>query len=90
VKRVGEHWIWTGATSSGIGQIRVNGRLENAPRVALQLAGRDVPPDAYVRNACGERRCVNPDHLVLTEPGPSGARQRRREWWKRSQPEAAR
>jgi hypothetical protein len=88
VKRMGDHWIWTGAKSSGIGQIRVNGRRENAPRGALRLAGVDIPAGAYVRNACGERLCVNPDHLVVTKPGPSGARERRRERWERSQQEA--
>lgn len=71
-------WLWTGTiTGDGYGRLRVNGRGIGAHRVALMVAGVDIPEGltvdhlCHTRDAscpggvCMHRRCVNPDHLEL-------------------------
>ena len=58
-------WVWTRSLdSSGYGRLRVDGRLTQAHRAALLLAGVALLPGREVSQRCGERRCVNPVHLV--------------------------
>lgn len=65
VDRNGECWIWTGPpTKGGYGQLRVNGgkgRRVLAHRLAYELFVGDPPPSLH--HKCGNKLCVNPDHL---------------------------
>jgi HNH endonuclease len=60
-------WVWARSTdTAGYGRLRVDGRLMQAHRAALLLAGVELPTGAEVTHRCGVRRCVNPDHLQQT------------------------
>lgn len=65
VDRHGEHHVWLGATdASGAPQMRVDGRLTTARRVAWELVRGPLPPRVTVA-ACVEPRCVRVEHLSL-------------------------
>ena len=64
--RTGPHHEWTGARSErGIGQIRIDGKLLTAPRVAWTRAFGEPPPGAKVLACPQEPACVRADHLRL-------------------------
>jgi hypothetical protein len=66
VDRSGRHHLWTGAhDADGIGQIRVNGRLTTARRVAWELVHGPLPPRARLSGCPDEPRCVRVEHLSL-------------------------
>jgi integrase len=77
VDRSGDHHLWTGALDTGgAGQIRVDGRLTTARRVAWELARGDLPPGARVIGCPDEPACVRIEHLTLAAdaapPRPNG------------------
>ena len=82
VDRSGEHHLWRGATSAaGVGQIRVDGKLQTAPRVAWELAHGPLPAGARVERCPDSAACVRVEHLsvagIPTVPQPSAAKSRR-------------
>ena len=58
-------WAWTGATNGGYGF--VYGDIDRtAHRIAYELT-RNIPATRYsftIKQTCGNKLCVNPDHLV--------------------------
>lgn len=57
-------WLWIGSVDPrGYGQIRMPDRLRIATHVALELAGRPLPPGMFALHRCDVPACVNPDHL---------------------------
>jgi hypothetical protein len=63
-------WIWKRQISnSGYGKITVsdgNGTFtESADRMSYLAFNGPLNRDDIVRQTCGNRLCVNPDHLVL-------------------------
>jgi hypothetical protein len=64
VDRTGPHHVWTGARSArGAGQLRIDGKLHSAARVAWILANGDVPAGGRILGCKDEPSCVHPDHL---------------------------
>lgn len=74
IDEYGDCWIWNGATSSGGYPImKIYGcgcRLVR--RVAFGLSGGVLAMREPVAVTCGERRCVNPDHLVASSMAEIG------------------
>lgn len=57
-------WIWQRSTSfNGYGQLWHDGRVQRAHRVFYQLHAGPIPDGLQIDHTCGNRLCVNPDHL---------------------------
>lgn len=66
VDRRGEHELWLGTCDTdGTPQIRVDGRLTTARRVAWELARGPLPPKVTVAACETDPRCVRVEHLSL-------------------------
>jgi len=67
VDKSSDCWIWlaTNAGVAGYGRFKYCGKLESAHRVAWILTNGDIPESVRVNHCCGNRLCVNPDHLYL-------------------------
>ena len=69
----GECWVWQRAVApvkgdypnDGYPIMKWQGKLRRVQRVLLaeKLGLADLAPDVLAANACGCKRCVNPDHL---------------------------
>lgn len=56
----------TATNRQGYGQVRFDGKLWLAHRLAWCVAGRELPPKPFVlRHRCHNPRCVNVDHLEI-------------------------
>ncbi|MGH2466871.1 MAG: HNH endonuclease signature motif containing protein [Candidatus Limnocylindrales bacterium] len=70
-------WEWTGSVvHTGVGQFRVRGKMMQSHRFAWTLVRGELPQGGMLRHACGNLRCVRPDHMTLVtsrpaEPSPS-------------------
>lgn len=76
---VGECWIFTGSTTGdGYAQVKVNGRVRYAHRVAYENAFGAIPSgltiDHVKARGCTSRACVNPAHLEAISSGQSALR----------------
>ena len=65
-------WLWSGQISnSGYGKMMIKDestnqtRMESAPEVSYMAFVGEVPSGMIARQTCGNRLCVNPDHLEL-------------------------
>lgn len=59
-------WIWTaGASGTGYGTIKFEGRVQAAHRVSWQVHCGPIPTGLNVCHRCDTPFCVNPDHLFL-------------------------
>lgn len=57
-------WLWPGSKKlNGYGQIKFNGRLQLAHRVAYELHIGPIPDRLTLDHVCHERDCFNPRHL---------------------------
>ncbi len=61
-------WIWRGQISnSGYGRMMysdANGRMmESAHRASYMAFIGPIPDGTIIRQSCGNRLCINPDHL---------------------------
>ena len=67
VDRSGEHHLWTGSTDAGgVPQIRVDGRLTTARRVAWELTKGPLHPRQRVAACPADPGCVRIEHLQLS------------------------
>ena len=71
-------WEWSGQVSNnGYGRTMLRDddgrtRMESAHRASYELFVGPIPPHGQVRQTCGNRLCINPEHLQLTDPQAGG------------------
>lgn len=61
-------WLWIRQVSnSGYGRITLSNQdgtyMESAHRASFRAFAGPLPENAMIRQTCGNRLCVNPDHL---------------------------
>lgn len=57
-------WLWTAARSTaGYGRVQWKGRLQQAHRVAYEMAYGPIPDGLDLDHLCRNRACVRPTHL---------------------------
>ena len=67
-------WEWAGQVSnSGYGRTMLRAedgstQMESAHRASYQLFIGPIPRHSQVSQTCGNRLCINPDHLELLDP----------------------
>jgi len=71
--------IFTGYVRKGYGQVKYQGRVVQAHRLAYVLAGKPLAKKKHLHHTCENKLCINPDHLQLTRPGEHLTRFHRRE-----------
>lgn len=65
-ERVGDCHLWTGATSNlGYGRLRFHDRQWYAHRFVWTVKRGDIPAGKVLDHLCGNRRCINVDHLEI-------------------------
>ena len=70
-----ECWQWRGAVSgNGYGTFRFEGRIIRPHRFIYEALVGPIPDGLVIDHLCGNRLCVNPDHL---EPVTNGENLRR-------------
>jgi len=73
---IGDCWIWNqGTSANGYPQMKPVGcGCKLVRRLAVELAGKALAPRQPVDTTCGEKLCVNPDHMRPTTPKAVGRR----------------
>lgn len=57
-------WEWVGAhNKDGYGRFNYGGRVINAHRAAYFIYVGEIPTGLEIDHLCGNRNCVNPNHL---------------------------
>lgn len=71
VRRINDHWIWTGPTEGGLCRPtwRSLGGRPQPRQFAYWLSRGEVPvlEDGYVMPSCGFLLCVQPDHIAVVD-----------------------
>lgn len=83
VDKSGECWLWKGKKTEREGKFFVNNTFWSAHRIAYYLSqGLSLQTELpYIHQSCGNRLCVNPEHLYL-ETDPRGRSPEQRFWEK--------
>lgn len=71
----GDCHIWQGNKDrDGYGYLTFRRSSRRAHRVALFIAGREIPEGYVVNHVCRNRDCVNPQHLNTVTPSENAVR----------------
>ena len=66
VKDLNGCWVWQkSCSSSGYGQFTKGGVYWNTHRYVWTMLNGEIPEGKLVRHICHNKKCSNPDHLLL-------------------------
>lgn len=62
-------WLWAGAVGSKdrVGVVTFKGKRYSAHRVSWEFKHGSIPQGVMIQRTCGERLCVNPEHMEMVE-----------------------
>lgn len=61
-------WLWLGCLDKrGRGIIKLFGHCQQANRIVWRLANGPIPEGKKVLNNCGNKKCINIQHLYLKQ-----------------------
>ena len=84
VRQEGSCWEWVGGKyPNGYGRLNVDGNMEYAHRVSYRIHKGEIPEGLEIRHQCHNRKCVNPDHLLVgthTENMQDSVRDKKTAW----------
>lgn len=81
-EEVGDCWIWQRCTNHmGYPVMRIGGTMRLVRRVAVEASGRALLPRQPVAVRCGERGCVNPEHLFPSSESAIAKKAAKRGAW---------
>lgn len=65
-------WEWTGMVNNHFGRIKIDGKPKSAHILSYNLFVGEIPEGHYLKQVCGDRLCVNPEHLTPSKKrGPN-------------------
>jgi hypothetical protein len=62
-------WVWAGTVDHGSPKVRLNGAYHSARRLSWESWRGPIPKGKVLVPRCGNRLCINPDHLAATTLG---------------------
>lgn len=88
IERASGCWLWTGTQfASGYGAVRSGGkgfRCIRADRASYEVHRACLGPHDVTEQTCGNRLCINPDHIVVNRSETEAARSLPGEEWRPS------
>lgn len=58
-------WVWQRSTTDGYGMFYIFGKMYRAHRWMYEYTFGKIPKDKFIYHTCGDRGCVNPEHLFV-------------------------
>jgi hypothetical protein len=76
--------LWSKSERRGYGAVRWEGKIRYAHRLSYQAHNGPIPDGAVIHHMCGQRLCINPNHLQAITPAENTAEMNERQHYLRT------